>query len=222
MLRSASATPARRSGGIGIRKGAASSGVGTAGKRSKAASIRSGFRWAVAPRAQKISRPSTLAVTRTWAALRPSASTSVVHSKRSPMVVSPAMNWTVVHSAGRAVSTSASATATAMAVPPNSLPSKRARGRVSSKLARPGPSGVSPSSSWSVARDWPSMVRSAQAAVMATTVSAEAVARTRNPAAASSHPAGTLRAWLPGAGVRARCGAHGRTSRRTTATSPSS
>ena len=85
MLRFMAAMPARRSGGIGNRKGAASSGVGTEGKRSKAASIASGLRCAVAPRAQKTSRPSTRAVTRTCAALRPSASTSVVHSNRSPI-----------------------------------------------------------------------------------------------------------------------------------------
>ena len=46
----------------------------------------------------------------------------MVQSKRSPTVVSPATNCTVVHSDGRAVSTSASATATAIAVPPNSSP----------------------------------------------------------------------------------------------------
>ena len=95
--------------------------------------------------------------------------------------VSPAMNCTVVHRAGRAVSTSASATATAMAVPPNSLPSKRASGRVSSKRACPGPSATSPSSSWSEALDRPSMVRSVQAAVMADDGTGARPSAARNP-----------------------------------------
>ena len=137
MFRTTFAAAARMAAGSGSWNAGASSGAGTDGNALEG--LLDPARLAVGGGAERAEDLAAVhpRVTRTCAALLPSASTSVVQSNRSPSLVSPEMNCTVVQSAGRPVSTSASATATPIAVPPNSLPSKRASSWVSSKVACP-------------------------------------------------------------------------------------
>ena len=122
--------------GISIGKpssnGSESSGSVTTGMSPSRAAKPSALVAAVAPSAARTRRSPTAAVRRTWLVWRPTASTSTWQSMRSPTSADPA-NCTVVQSASRPVSASNAAMVSAMPVPPNSRPSKRDSGGVSSK-----------------------------------------------------------------------------------------
>jgi len=99
------------------RHGPTSLAGGTSGIVPNCVLSASGIGKPDAPIAASITRPPTVAVMRTCEVLRPRASSSTVHSMRSPTMALPT-NCTVAHSACRRVSASRSAVVSAIPVPP--------------------------------------------------------------------------------------------------------